>query len=39
MAIAVGTIHIVPDKRGILIILFLFLHENICCGNSLEVPP
>ena len=27
-----------PDKRGIHIIVILFLHENICCGYSLEVP-
>ena len=26
------------DKRGIHIIFFLFLHENICCGYSLEAP-
>ena len=25
-------------KMGIHTILFLFLHENICCGYSLEVP-
>ena len=25
-----------PDKRGIHIIVFLFLHENICLGYSLE---
>ena len=24
--------------QDILIIFFLFLHENICCGYSLEVP-
>ena len=29
---------IATDKRGIHIIFFLFLHENICCGYSLEVP-
>ena len=30
---------IVTDKRGACIhIFFLFLHENICCGYSLEVP-
>ena len=29
---------IASDKRGIHIIFFLFLHENICCGYSLEVP-
>ena len=27
------------NKRGIQIIFILFLHENICCGYSLEVPP
>ena len=27
------------NKRGILIIFFLFLNENICCGYSLEAPP
>ena len=27
-----------PDKRGIHILFFLFFHENICCGYSLEVP-
>ena len=26
------------NKRGIQIMCFLFLHENICCGYSLEVP-
>ena len=26
-------------RGGIHIIFFLFLHENICCGYSLEVPP
>ena len=31
-------IAIAPDKRGIHIILFLFLHKNISCGYSLEVP-
>ena len=31
-------ITIAPDWRGIHIILFLFLHENLCCGYSLEVP-
>ena len=30
--------HIASDKRGIHIIFFLFLHENICCGYSLEAP-
>ena len=30
--------HIATDKRGIHIIFFLFLHKNICCGYSLEVP-
>ena len=29
---------IVPSKRGIHIMLFLFLHKNISCGYSLEVP-
>ena len=29
---------IATDKRGIHIIFFLFLHENVCCGYSLEVP-
>ena len=29
---------IAPDKRGIHKILLIFLHENICCGYSLEVP-
>ena len=28
---------IAPDKRGINKIFFLFLHENIGCGYSLEV--
>ena len=28
----------VLDWRGINSIFFLFLHENICCGYSLEVP-
>ena len=27
-----------PDKKGIHIILFLLLHENISCVCSLEVP-
>ena len=27
---------VAPDKRGIHIIVFLFLHENICLGYSLE---
>ena len=31
-------IPIVTDKRGIHIIFFLFLEENICCGYSLEAP-
>ena len=26
------------DKKGSQIDIFLFLHENICCGYSLEVP-
>ena len=25
-------------KRGILLIFFLFLHENLCCGYLLEAP-
>ena len=29
---------IAADKRGIHIIFFLFLHENVCCENSLEAP-
>ena len=29
---------IATDKRGIQIIFFLFLDENICCGYSLEAP-
>ena len=29
---------IATDKRVIHIIFFLFLHENICCGYSLEAP-
>ena len=29
---------IATDKRGIHIIFFLFLKENICCGYSLEAP-
>ena len=29
---------IAADKRGIHIIFFLFLHENVFCGNSLEAP-
>ena len=28
----------VPDKSGRLIIFFLFLHKNLCCGYKLEVP-
>ena len=31
-------IYIATDKRGIHIIFFLFLHENICCWYSLEAP-
>ena len=31
-------VNIATDKRGIHIIVFLFLDENICCGYSLEVP-
>ena len=34
----VGNTSIASDKRGIHIIFFLFLNENICCGYSLEVP-
>ena len=30
---------IAPDKRGIQIIFFLFLYDNICCANPLEAPP
>ena len=26
------------NERGINVIFFLFVHENICCGYSLEVP-
>ena len=26
-----------PDKKGIRITFFIFLHKNICCGYSLEV--
>ena len=34
-----GVIRIIAtDKRGIHIIFFLFLDENICCGYSLEAP-
>ena len=33
-----STHNIAPDKRGIHIIFFLFFHENICCGYSLEAP-
>ena len=29
---------IASDKRGVRKLFFLFLHENICCGYSLEVP-
>ena len=29
---------IATDKRGIHIIFFLFLHENLCSGYSLEAP-
>ena len=25
-------------REGIRLILFLFLHKNICCGYSLEAP-
>ena len=32
------TKNIATDKRGIHIIFFLFLDENICCGFSLEAP-
>ena len=32
------TFNIATDKRGIHIIFLWFLHENICCGYSLEVP-
>ena len=31
-------VHKATDKKGIHIIFFLFLHENIYCGYSLEVP-
>ena len=27
-----------PDRKSIKKIFFLFLHKNICCGYSLEVP-
>ena len=27
---------ILPDKKGIEKVFFLFLHENICCGYALE---
>ena len=37
-AIIVSYHNIAPDKRGIYILFFLFRHENICCGYSLEVP-
>ena len=30
--------NIAPNKRGIRKIVFLFLHENICYGYSLEAP-
>ena len=26
------------EKRGYQVNIFLFLHENICCGYSLEAP-
>ena len=31
-------VYIATDKRGIHIIFFLFLDENICCEYSLEAP-
>ena len=34
----VNWLYIATDKRGIHIIFFLFLDENICCGYSLEAP-
>ena len=30
--------HIATDKRGDPHNIFVFLHENICCGYSLEAP-
>ena len=30
--------NIAPDSRGFLKIFFLFLHQNICNGYSLELP-
>ena len=33
-----SSLTIARDKRGIHITFFLYLHENICCGYSLEVP-
>ena len=35
--IVIVELHIATDKRGIHIIFFLFLDENICCEYSLEV--
>ena len=33
----IGDLHIAPDKRGYPHnVFFLFLHENVCCGDSLE---
>ena len=34
----IGDLHIAPDKRGYPhnVFFFLFLHENICCGDWLE---
>ena len=31
-------VSIVLDERGIQITFFLFLHENFCCGYSLDEP-
>ena len=31
-------IYIATDKKGIHILFFLFLDENICCWYSLEAP-
>ena len=31
-------IFIAPAKNGIHVVLFLFLHESIYCGYSLEMP-
>ena len=36
-------LYVVPDKTFFfstekVLMFFLFLHENICCGYSLEVP-